>query len=309
MDDTDVKKVIAMGIQEIRIVAADKQKECRIKDMPREILSLILNFVIQTSSIYNQFTVALSLMSVCKVFRHIDMLEPALPYNINLKGQEHFSGSRDLYGSFIEHQPALTDGLMQARQWKSIQFRGISSDNIERLIGQLSQNPESTTNIEHLDLFLSTITDDQLNRIIESCPNLQTLDLSRCNNLTSLPAGIGNLTKLQKLVFDSSSRLESLPKSIGNLTNLQKLVFDACSRLESLPSEIGNLTNLQTLNLSWCSRLKSLPESIGNLTNLQTLNLSCCTSLEYLPAEIGGLTQLQTLDLGVCENLRSLPGK
>ena len=63
-----LKKVIAMGIQENQIVAADKQKECRIKDMPREILSLILNFVIQTSSIYNQFTVALSLMSVCKVF-------------------------------------------------------------------------------------------------------------------------------------------------------------------------------------------------------------------------------------------------
>ena len=172
-----LKKLLQWEYKRFGLLLLINKKECRIKDMPREILSLILNFVIQTSSIYNQFTVALSLMSVCKVFRHIDMLKPALPLNLNLKGQEHFSRSRTLYLSSTKPQPALTDGLMQDRQCESIQFRGISSDNIERLIVQLSQNPESTTNTEYLSLAYSEITDAQLKRIIESCPNLQTLDL------------------------------------------------------------------------------------------------------------------------------------
>ena len=50
---------------------------------------------------------------------------------------------------------------------------------------------------------------------------IEALDLGG-NNITYLPAEIGNLTNLQRLYLDGNA-LSSLPSEIGNLTNLQWL--------------------------------------------------------------------------------------
>ena len=53
------------------------------------------------------------------------------------------------------------------------------------------------------------------------------------NKLTSLPAKIGQLTRLQELEF-TSNNLSSLPAEIGQLTNLQTFKIDG-NPLSSLP--------------------------------------------------------------------------
>ncbi|MEL6441408.1 MAG: leucine-rich repeat domain-containing protein, partial [Cyanobacteria bacterium J06621_8] len=75
--------------------------------------------------------------------------------------------------------------------------------------------------------------------------------------LTELPAAIGKLKNLTKLVLGKfekgdgqwiANKLANLPAEIGQLTNLSELYLDGNS-LSSLPAEIGQLTNLSELYL------------------------------------------------------------
>ena len=72
----------------------------------------------------------------------------------------------------------------------------------------------------------------------------QTLDLTGCKALTSLPA------------------------EFANLTSLQTLKLSDCYALTSLPAELGRLTSLQTLNLYCCFALTFMP-NLSGLPQLQ----------------------------------------
>ncbi len=113
------------------------------------------------------------------------------------------------------------------------------------------------------------------------------------NQLTTLPAEIGQLTQLQRLYLEGN-QLTTLPAEIGQLTQLQRLYLEG-NQLTTLPAEIGQLTHLQGLYLEG-NQLTTLPAEIGQLTQLQRLFLDG-NQLTTLPAEIGQLTQLQRLYL------------
>ncbi len=124
------------------------------------------------------------------------------------------------------------------------------------------------------------------------------------NQLTALPAEIGNLTALKDLDL-GDNQLTSLPLEIWNLTTLRSLDLSS-NQLTSLPAEIGNLTALTDLNLH-DNQLTALPTEIWNMSTLIYLGLSS-NQLTTLPAEIGNLTALETL--GIHRNqLMSLPAE
>jgi len=66
------------------------------------------------------------------------------------------------------------------------------------------------------------------------------------NELTNLPAEIGNLMNLQNL-YCSYNKLTSLPVEFGNLMNLQKLYYYG-NEIEYIPPNIQRLLNRQKTN-------------------------------------------------------------
>jgi len=119
-----------------------------------------------------------------------------------------------------------------------------------------------------------------------------SLDLSGCEALTKLPAG---LTVGGYLDLSYCTALVSLP---AGLTVGGNLYLNGCRALVELPA---GLTVGGNLNLSGCKTLVSLP---AGLTVGGYLNLSGCKALAELPA---GLTVGGNLYLSGCKALVSLP--
>ena len=101
--------------------------------------------------------------------------------------------------------------------------------------------------------------------------------------LLAVPAVIGQFTSLTVLTLRGHDQLTSLPAEIGQLVSLVELDLGG-NQLTSLPSEIGQLTSLTQLNL-YNNQLTSLPAEIGQLTSLTELWLSL-NQLTSLPAAI-----------------------
>ena len=124
------------------------------------------------------------------------------------------------------------------------------------------------------------------------------LDLEEFGLTGAVPAEIGQLTSLERLVL-GNNQLTSLPAEIGQLTSLVELDLEG-NQLSSLPAEIGQLAALEELFL-FNNDLTSVPAEIGQLTALKELDLNA-NYLTSLPAEIGQLRSLVELDLGDIEH-------
>ncbi len=92
------------------------------------------------------------------------------------------------------------------------------------------------------------------------------------NNLTTLPAEIGELTNLEELYLDRNQLTGSLPAEIRKMTQL-RILSASGNRLSGIPAEIGQLNNLKTVDLS-NNDLDTMPNEIENLKNLKILDLS-----------------------------------
>ncbi|XP_017929879.1 E3 ubiquitin-protein ligase LRSAM1 isoform X3 [Manacus vitellinus] len=122
-----------------------------------------------------------------------------------------------------------------------------------------------------------------------------TLDISRCE-LSEVPYGAFATCKvLQKKVLDlHNNQLTSLPADIGQLTALQVLNLER-NLLKSLPQSIGDLAQLQLLNVKG-NKLKELPGTVSGLRSLRSLDVSG-NVLQELPRVLAHVRTLQTLTL------------
>lgn len=157
-------------------------------------------------------------------------------------------------------------------------------------------------NLNYLDIsscqYITTLPEN-----IVQLKQLEYFDLN-CPNLTMLPENIGQLSNLRTLSIHHH-KITVLPESIGYLHKLEKLKL-FCNQLSTLPEQIGKLQTLSELSLFNCNNLITLPENIGELTQLEKLYLLNCSKLSFLPERIGELNQLKELFLA-CENLDMLP--
>lgn len=130
--------------------------------------------------------------------------------------------------------------------------------------------------------------------------NLEEINLN-CN-VAALPAELGKLSRLRKLVI-WSPRLSALPSSIENLSELIELAVHA-KGLQSFSDELTRLQSLVSLDLSKCS-IEKLPAELNGLNRLEKLNLSF-NPLVNLTSRLIGLSNLKSLGLSFT-NLVSLP--
>ncbi|NXG21854.1 LRSM1 ligase, partial [Grallaria varia] len=116
------------------------------------------------------------------------------------------------------------------------------------------------------------------------------------NNLTSLvPKSCSLLSLITVKVLDlHDNQLTALPADIGQLTALQVLNLER-NLLKSLPQSIGDLAQLQLLNVKG-NKLKELPGSVSGLRSLRALDVSG-NVLQELPRGLAHARALQTLTL------------
>ncbi len=144
------------------------------------------------------------------------------------------------------------------------------------------------------------VTTDNAGRVI-------FLNLDRNSLSGSIPAALGDLTKLVTLDLYDNSLSGSIPAALGDLTNLEKLSLYYNDLTGSIPAELGDLTNLTSLHLYSNSLSGSIPAALGDLTNLTNLNLGDNDLSGSIPAELGDLTNLTTLWIGENSLSGSIP--
>ena len=179
----------------------------------------------------------------------------------------------------------------------------------------------------------SYVTDENLKKLIENCPNLHTLfvqsdkikempfekltalkrlNLRWCTRLSGdkLAEALGKLTALQSLDLGCTELSgDKLAEALGKLTALQSLDLGGCTELsgDKLIEVLSKLTALQSLDLTGCTELSGnkLIEALSKLTALQSLDIAWCTQLsaDKLAEALGKLTALQSLNLKWCTEL------
>ena len=126
-------------------------------------------------------------------------------------------------------------------------------------------------------------------------PNLETLNLGGCVNLTEVHDNIGLLDKLKYWRLYECIKLESLPSNL-NLKSLEVLTLAGCKRLKKFPQihpEMKCLTDLVLANTC----IRKLPSSLRYLTNgLQCLFLDEIQNLDLSFVQYG-FKSLIELDL------------
>ncbi|KAF8038062.1 hypothetical protein BT93_B0806 [Corymbia citriodora subsp. variegata] len=139
---------------------------------------------------------------------------------------------------------------------------------------------------------------------LKSLTSLESLDISFCPRLTSLPLGLRRLSKLVDLSICGCEELDLSKDENGNiisdlhesLQNLRSLKIYHLPKLESLPQWFLQVRNLEHLSILGCSNLRALPERIEALQSLQRLNIERCRSLT--------LTSLNSLRIIDCPKLK-----
>ncbi len=121
---------------------------------------------------------------------------------------------------------------------------------------------------------------------------------SRNNLAGTLPASIGNLTRLSRLGMDNDTLTGTIPASIGRLVNLTYLNLGGNQLSGSLTDSIGNLTKLTELILNTNQLSGAIPASIGNLSALTTLELDFNQFSGRIPSALGKLQNCYLLELG-----------
>ena len=153
------------------------------------------------------------------------------------------------------------------------------------------------------------------NKLTELPDELTGIYMSGNDDLTSLPAGMGEMRSLREIGVPSV--VDSIPESFANLKKLEKYLqpharlkkFPAClcecenlsvitlqrGECEELPDEIGKLKRLSHLCMYDCP-IATLPETLGQCESLYDF-IFCGTKLTMLPASLVNCKRLTNFEI------------
>jgi hypothetical protein len=135
---------------------------------------------------------------------------------------------------------------------------------------ELKQLPKEFGQLKKLRiLFLNNNQFEEVPEVLSQCPQLSMVGF-KSNQITTLPENA--LPPLVRWLILTDNRLQKLPATIGNLTRLQKLML-AGNELRSLPAELANCKNLELIRLA-ANQLPALPVWLLDLPRLSWLAYS-----------------------------------
>ncbi|XP_008242895.2 PREDICTED: putative disease resistance protein RGA3 [Prunus mume] len=137
------------------------------------------------------------------------------------------------------------------------------------------------------------------------CASLESLRISECPNLTTLPDGLHTLLSLKKLSIIYCQSLECIPVTQG-VASLCKFPIFKCLELCILPEGLEYYNSLQMLTIRGCSKITSIPITHG-LPSLRELEISYCGELSSLPSGLQHCTSLEHFSIINCPNLEAIP--
>lgn len=152
-----------------------------------------------------------------------------------------------------------------------------NNKKVEKLsISKLSDNDTSLYRLR--DLKKLEIRESKIKTILNNIhvfKNLETLRISDCDSINSLPETMGKLTQLNTLDFNNLKKFEKLPQTISELHNLKGISFYKTPKLQNLP--IANKNSIKRLSLSDCYSLK-ISQNI-KFDSLQSIYLNQCKGI------------------------------
>ncbi|KAL2509687.1 putative disease resistance protein [Forsythia ovata] len=142
--------------------------------------------------------------------------------------------------------------------------------------------------------------------IMSENTKLEYFEMDNCPSVKSFPDG-QLPTTLKRLQVSNCNNLSSLAANLPSLGNLEYLEVSGCPNLECFPSGAWRILSLRCIKIEDSENLKSLPDGFYNLKNLKELEIRDCPNLEYLPKQ-GLPSSLRSLSITECKNLSSPDG-
>jgi hypothetical protein len=127
---------------------------------------------------------------------------------------------------------------------------------------------------------------------------LNALDLL-FNELTgSIPAELGNLARLWRLDLQENRLTGAIPPSLGNLPDLELLILANNELTGSIPASLARPPRLWSLVLSNNDLTGPIPGAFGGMPNIRFLSFGANSLSGTLPASLGDLRTLEWLQVG-----------
>lgn len=115
----------------------------------------------------------------------------------------------------------------------------------------------------------------------------------------TIPADLGQLAELQRLILDHNRLQGGIPGELGELPRLRELTLSGNALSGPIPPQLGRLTALRHLSLEANDLTGPIPSELGNLLELRSLKLSGNPQLAgVLPASLANLPRLAELQAG-----------
>ncbi|MCD7469373.1 hypothetical protein HAX54_008343 [Datura stramonium] len=148
--------------------------------------------------------------------------------------------------------------------------------------------------------------------MLEHCRFLETLRVNNCKNLVSLPLHVWEMPSLSYLNISRCPKLDSVPSGgLHRLTGLRKLCIGPFSEMvdfeafQLIFNGIQKLLSLRTLLVHGRAQWDSLSYQLMQLCALTHIRIYEF-GIKTLPHSLGNLTSLETLELAWCKRLQHL---